>query len=182
MWDIKSGLNPLLPGTALSTSLSSGGSAALEWIPGRWLKLEQLSKCSLDPEEVPTSLPGQMMRELVLQSFSPALLNNLFPCLNRHRVDQQACCLSRLIPEEKMKGRSFCRKLHTLQLLILTFLIPRGHQEDSIVLPPTGGDRIASQPSEGFTNYFQDFSFFTFPFIFYTLKWHFGAARLLLII
>lgn len=113
MWGIKSGLNPLLPGTAVSTSLSFGGSAALEWIPGRWLKLEQLSKCSLDPEEVSTSLPGQMMRELVLQSwssFSLALFNNFFLCLNRHRVDQQACCLSGLIPGEWMKGRSLLQE------------------------------------------------------------------------
>lgn len=89
-----------------------GGSGALGWIPARRLKLEQLFKCPLDPEEAPTSFPGQMMRELILHychSFSLALFNNLF-WLNIHRVDQQASCLKRLLSGEWMKGRSLLQE------------------------------------------------------------------------
>lgn len=89
----------------VSASLSPAWSAAFEWILGRWLKLEQLFKCPPDP--------GQMMREPVFQSwpcFSLALFNKFFLCLNRHRVDQQACCLSRLIPGEWMKVGHFLRE------------------------------------------------------------------------
>ena len=157
MWDVKSGLNPLLPGTALSTSLSPAESA-LEWIPGRWLKLEQLSKCSLDPEEVPTSLPGQMMREPVLQSwpsFSLALLNNVFHCLSRHRVDQQACCLSRLIPGEWMKGRSFFARTSTLdRCLFGPFWILEGIRRTAWFCLPLEGIELSLSPRKVFTDYF----------------------------
>lgn len=109
-WGIKSRLTPLLPGTALPTSLSSDRPATVEWIPGKGLKLERLSQGPLDPRPNDERDCTPVLGPLSILLF----LNNLFLCLNRHRVDQQARCLSELIPREWMEGRSFFAGASTL--------------------------------------------------------------------